>query len=408
MGRLNAWWGLFAAALLFAALTHTARAQEFSVNGFADFRLVAPSSQQSVYDGGLGKLRYGGGGTIVDFAQIIADLRADITPEFAALTTLRYDPNQKTALDVMEAYARYRPATDGDFHLTVKLGAFYPPISLENEGIGWSSPWTITSSAINSWVGQELRTLGGEATLEWRYDGGALEGFGSVFGWNDPAGVLIADRGWGLNDRPTGIFDNLRLPNAIAIQFRAKPPMYTPEFMEIDNQPGWYAGATLRANDYGRLTIMRYENRADPAMDRHEVYGWRTEFTSLGLETYLGPLTLLAQGMEGLTEIVPFAGFHNVTEFQSGYLLLGWDIGDWTVAGRGDLFATQNHHPGTGVLMSEHGHAATLSGTWRPERWVRLTAELMRVQGNRPQRAVVKLSPSSRETQFQLSARFIY
>ena len=42
----------------------------------------------------------------------------------------------------------------------LKIGAFYPPISLEHRASGWSNPYTISSSALNTWVGEELRTIG--------------------------------------------------------------------------------------------------------------------------------------------------------------------------------------------------------------------------------------------------------
>ena len=72
---------------------------------------------------------------------------------------------QRSGVDALEAYARYSPQTSGDWQWSVKAGAFFPPISLENTEVGWTSPWTLTPSAINSWVGEEVKVVGGEATL---------------------------------------------------------------------------------------------------------------------------------------------------------------------------------------------------------------------------------------------------
>ena len=47
----------------------------------------------------------------------------------------------------------------------MKAGAFFPTISLENDDIGWTSPYTLSASAINTWIGEELRTIGTEGTL---------------------------------------------------------------------------------------------------------------------------------------------------------------------------------------------------------------------------------------------------
>ena len=55
-------------------------------------------------------------------------------------------------------------AADGDVSWSVKTGAFFPTISLENDDLGWTSPYTLTPSAINSWIGEELRTIGSEGT----------------------------------------------------------------------------------------------------------------------------------------------------------------------------------------------------------------------------------------------------
>ena len=40
-------------------------------------------------------------------------------------------------------------------------------MSLENRASGWESPYTLSYSAINSWLATEVRTLGVEAQLEW-------------------------------------------------------------------------------------------------------------------------------------------------------------------------------------------------------------------------------------------------
>src|SRR5258705_9405197 len=60
----------------------------------------------------------------------------------------------------------YRPVSTSAFRWSIKAGAFFPPISLENTEIGWTSPWTLTPSAINAWVGEELRTIGLEGRSE--------------------------------------------------------------------------------------------------------------------------------------------------------------------------------------------------------------------------------------------------
>ena len=69
---------------------------------------------------------------------------------------------------------------------------------------------------------------------------------------NDPAGVLIADRGWTLDDRPTGLFEEVRMPDATLELFHAPFPDRTPLFLEIDSHVGWYAGASWSKAGIGK------------------------------------------------------------------------------------------------------------------------------------------------------------
>ena len=114
-----------------------------------------------------------------------------ITPGLMALAVVRYAPEQRTFFDVLEAFVRWRPVSTTPVRFTLEAGAFFPPISLENTEIGWTSPWTLTPSAINAWVGEELRTIGAEATVEWRRPTGTISAYGALYGWNDPTGILL-------------------------------------------------------------------------------------------------------------------------------------------------------------------------------------------------------------------------
>ncbi|MDB5409424.1 MAG: hypothetical protein JWL84_4336 [Rhodospirillales bacterium] len=408
---MTAWRGtppVAGAFLCLAVAASIGSAQEFSLNGFADARLVQPSSQQSWMNGGLGKLRYGSAGDPqpgFHFDEIIADGRALLAPGLAILGTLRAAPGQRTALDVLEAYARYQPIATSGFLWSNKLGAFYPPVSLENEGTGWSSPWSLTPSAINSWVGEELRTFGLESAIERRVARGALALTLSVYGWNDQAGTLLAWRGWAMGDFPTGIFDKPRLPDALARQFRRSVPYYDGSFKEVDDRPGWYGGLSWRENGLGRVNFLHYDNIGDPRAVRDGIVAWRTSFDSLGTEVDLGEFVVLGQVMAGETEIARTPAFRALTKFQSAYVLAGRYFGDWSLAARVDTFATQEDNPPNAIDLSEHGHAATVALSWRPRRWLRLTSEILRLDSYRAQRLQAGLAAQAVETQLQLSMR---
>jgi hypothetical protein len=387
--------------LLFVALP--ARAVDVTFDGLADFRLVAPAGERSWINGGLGKLRYGEGDSNLQFGDAYGQATVLFTPEIMAVGVVRADDTQKDFVLPMEAYVRYRPVSTTPWRWSLKAGAFFAPFSLENTETGWTSYWTLTPSAINSWFGDELRTIGSEGTLEWRREEGTLSLSAALFGWNDPAGVMIADRGWTLEDRPTALFDDLREPDATLTLFHRPYPDTTPIFDEIDHRAGWYAGIDWSDTDQWRVQLFRYDNEADPAAHKNDYFAWRTDFWDGGLSKSWGEFTLLGQGLAGTTTITPFPGFSSVTNFDAIYALLGWEREDWRLAARGDLFRT---HTGGDALFSENGYALTFAASWLPKDWLRLTGEVLYIDSTRDERVLEGLAPNQSDTEGQLSLRF--
>jgi hypothetical protein len=384
-----------------------ATAIDFSVDGFGDLRLISPSDQRSWVDGGLGKTRFGSEyGSPATSGEIDAEANLQLLPELLLTGLARIAPTQKTFVDFLEAYARYRPVSTSAFRFSAKGGAFFPPISLENTEVGWTSPWTLTPSAINSWVGDELRTIGGEGSVEWRSDERTIGVTAAAYGWNDPAGILLADRGWALDDRPTGFADDLKVPDANPIARHLPVPMRTLMFTEIDDKIGWYAGASWDEVGLGKVEFLRYDNEANPEKIRTQV-AWQTNFWSAGVRTQIDDFTFMAQGMTGETYIEPSPFFESKTDFDAAYFLIGWSISnEWRLAGRFDFFQTDEEHTGGVNPLSEHGNALTFAVNYLPNDWLRLTGEFLRVDSTRGQRGVVDLSPREIESQVQFSVRF--
>jgi hypothetical protein len=387
------------------ALAGPAAAADFQFEGYGDVRLVAPPVTESYLDGELGKLRYGSGDDNFQLGDLVGQGRVLITPELMATATARAEQDYGPALNLLEAYIRYRPVSTNAWRWSVKVGAFFPPMSLENEQVGWTSFWTITPSAINSWVGEELRIIGAEGTLEWRRESGTLTLAGAVFGDNDPAGVMIADRGWTFDDRYTGLFGPQRLPDASA--FGSAPPVYAHLFTEIDNRPGWYLDLSWEPEDIGGFEVMRYDNEADPRDTQGDQIAWHTRFWDIGFQKQLGKLTLLSQGMSGATTIEPSPFFHQTTDFRSAYALAGYDMDEWWAAARVDVFQTRTTASFPSDL-DEDGHAFTLSLSWLPKKWLRFTAELLSVDDTRQERLVEGDPAHAVETQFQFLTRVYF
>ena len=384
-------------------LSTPATAAEFSFEGYGDFRLIAPPSTDSYLDGGLGKLRFGDDDETFQPGDIIGEGRVTLTPELMATATARVNAEYGPAVDILEGYVAYSPVSTTDWIWSVKAGAFFPPMSLENDQAGWSTFWTITPSAINSWVGNELRIIGAEGTLQWRRASGDITLKGAVFGWNDPAGVMMADRGWNFDDRYTGLIERSRIPDASAFA----PPVYANLFTEMDNSPGWYLDLSWEPPDIGGFEIMRYDNEADPRVVRDGQIAWHTRFWDVGFQKQIGKLTLLSQGMSGATTIEPSPSFHQTTDFKSAYALAGYDMDKWWVAARLDFFQTRTRASFPSDL-NEDGHAYTLSVSYLPYKWLRFTGELLSVDDTRQERAAVGEAPHQIETQIQFLTRVYF
>jgi hypothetical protein len=399
--------------VLLILLPSAGSAQDFSFAGFGDARLVDSSGDRSSFQGGLGKLQADRDGgpdfeTRSEFAQLIGAASVGLLPELRGFAELRWDPNLRTELDLLDAYLRWRPVSTGNWRWSVKAGAFFPPISLENDGIGWTSPWTLTPSAIDSWVGDELRILGGEAALEWRDGIDDIQLAGALYGWNDPAGDQIAHRGWVFDDSPAGLFGDYRETELGAGRAHATSPAFDTEFAEIDDRPGWYADLSWSRIGLGRVQLLRYDNAVDTAARGAAGLPWHTRFWSLGTSTEFGDFTLLAQGIVGQTTVAPAPAAATTIDFQSAYLLLGWERGQWRFAARVDQFGTVSHHDGPALDLSEHGWSPTISTVWKPLDWLRLTAETLVVDSWRVERLQDGLSPRAVEAQLQFGARVFF
>jgi len=392
--------------LIAVALAAPAAAQDLKLHGLAQARVVMPANEVSTIDGGVGRLRYGRGDA-EDFDAELSDLFLEgalqATSSFKLRATLKRDPEQDEAVDLVEGFAEWKPVSTAPVRWALKAGAFFPPISLENDDIGWTSVYTMTPSAINSWVGEELRAIGGEARLDWRFsERSTLSVFFSAYGWNDPAGVLLDIRGWGMTDRVTGMADGVRLPDYFAAMVGEPTPFRYEEFAELDGRFGYYAGAEWSMRDGPRLRLLRYDNRADPAAIENGWRAWLTQFWSAGAEAPVGPWTFIAQGMSGHTD-VDLPMFYRRMDFSSAFLLVGRDLGDVRLAGRVEFFRADATMDGVLQGPKEDGGAATLAATWSVNEHAVIRAEALTLDVDRPSADGASLRPGERETQAQLA-----
>jgi hypothetical protein len=380
-----------------------------------DFRGALSSSTRSWEDRGLGKVRYGADAAgqrrvLGKIAEASLVLEPYFGWDLSGSVQLTATPEQRTAIDIVEAFIAYKPAPQGPWSVRGRVGVFFPPISQENTGLAWTSPYTITSSAINSWVGEELRTIGGEATLVHQTDAFRAALTGAVYLFNDPTGTLLAWRGWALHDREAGLFDRLRLPPVRIIrptgQLSRQQPFDEP-FDEIDDRFGFYVSGELTFPGIGRIAVMRYDNNANDRLFERGQWPWHTTFWSFGGSAAVTEdIDLIAQAMTGTTTLIttpvgPLVG----TDFHSAFALLsrGWEQHrvsfrfDWFKTVDRDIFPDNNN---------ERGYGLTAAYIFRPTPQQRLTLEAVYVNSRRPERAFQGLPVRARETQIQISYRF--
>jgi hypothetical protein len=380
---------------------------EFDFSGYVDARVIAAPEELTWIKGGLGTFRFCPDRGTFRFVEAVGQLQASFDNEFSAVLVSRLEPTDSAGLDFLEAYGLYAPRSTGTVSGSLKVGAFFPTISLENDDIGWQSPYTITPSAINTWIGEELRTIGGEGTLRWNGgDAGSFSLIGAIICCNDETGILMADRGWGLHDRYTGLLERIRRPDATIRIFRQRQPIYTGEFDEIDDDIGWYGGLTWQLPDsLGKLSVVRYDNRADPSSLTSRDTGWDTRFWSFGARTQFDNIILIAQQMSGYTSVVA-RNTLMVTKFQSAFLLASIDFDDWRFVVRGDLFPTRKTPAATPSPFSEDCAAFTAALSWTGIENLRLAGEVI-VMGNRRLEYRNDGLPGQLTTsQAQLSARY--
>jgi len=387
-----------------------------TLHGMLDLRMGVANGRSSFVNGGFGKTRFQGtsnGGYAVQGGLYEAD--AIWQPRFthslsANISAAWQRDKDHDSVDLMEAFLNYLPSSSGPVRLSGRVGLMWPEISLEHStGGAWSTVNTITPSAINSWVGEEVKVIGAEATARASAGEHDFSVTGGVFGWNDTSGTLLSFRGWSLQDikaTATGYFPLPPRGTFLTLAQQNK----TQNTVEIDHRPGWYLRADWHPPYPFGVAAFYYDNEGDPeAVTKALQWGWRTRFWNLGINADVAPGTkLLIQGMTGSTIMgFPIAGQAWVhTDFQSAYVLAVHDFGKFALTGRVEGFQTREHGSEMATNNSEDGWAWTLAARKPINTYLTGFAEVLNVQSRRGTRVTLGgLPPSETQTVFQLALR---
>ncbi len=398
------------AALGWGTVAGAASPHEFTAQ--VDLRFVAVDTPlTSFVDGGLGLLRFDEEHDGLQLGFLMLDYAGPVTDTVRATATLfATDDGDKNPIDMTEAFLEWRPVPSSVWRWRSKLGAFYPPISMENRGIGWQSLYTLSPSAINTWIGEEIRTIGGEVSLT---NAGAGVGrpfdFGvvlGIYGWNDPMGILIRQRGWALHDRQTPLFG--RLPQTEVVQFG---PDQLEFFAEIDNRPGFYAGAEFSYRDRVVLRALRYDNRGDPAATNGNEFAWLSRFNAYGLRVeFPAGWTFIAQRMDGDTAVAPSPDGRGagILDYWSDFAMVSRSFGRHRLSARYDRMQAETVRGAAFFDSWQYGHAWTLAYFLDLNDSWQIVAEALRNDSRLRQRSLAGLPTAATEDSLQLALRYSF
>lgn len=327
---------------------------------------VNADQHASWYEGDTGILAYSKNGA--NLQQAVLNVSDSFASGLAYDVVANYYPLGERHLGVSQAQISYKPLSQDKVRWRARAGLFYPAMSLENVSTGWLSPYSYTQSAINSWIGEELRIAGLEMTLfspgrarnsafSWELHAGAFKG-------NDPMGAMLTWRGFAMHDRQSLYNEQIPMaayPSVIGAD-RLNHPAYVEPFHEFDGRLGYYLGAHLEYFKHSSVRYYYYDNQADAnELNAERIYGWRTRFHSLALQhQFTANTRVIAQWMSGDTVM---GKRYVAADFSSWYVLLSYTSNQHRLSARIERFEVQEDDIFPWDWNDSHGQALTLA--WR-------------------------------------------
>ncbi|HET7434586.1 MAG TPA: hypothetical protein VFN10_07735 [Thermoanaerobaculia bacterium] len=394
-------------ALLAATSLH-AQTKAPTFTGFLSLRGVNGSGPESWIAGGFGRMEVGADRTeLLATAQVGADWEPVQWFDVHVSGIARREPSdyEGKAAGLIDAYADLRAVFTND-QIQLRAGQFFLPTSRENKGDLWTSPYTISFSAINSWIGEEVRPVG--ADLEWKHTTGpghVITAAASAFRNNDTMGTLLAWRGWSVGNRLTVYNEELPLPPLATLPrwFPKQRDGTIPFESDLDGHTGWSARVRYSLPERANIQVMRLDNGGDKGLYRSE-YSWDTKFTLVSAE--LGntdKAILAAEYITGKTAMGWTAPNWVIDDFDAWYLLASQKLGRFRWSARYEEFAVDEYSRGKG---SEDGQSWTITGMYELTPSLRGAAEFTQVSGNKESAREAGFSPSTDGRNWSLELRY--
>lgn len=364
------------------------------MSGLLDARLLHDAGERSWTSAGMGKSRFSSGSAL-RLGQGILAAQTELGDTVTANAVINADDERRHVFDVQEGWVAWHPVPTSAWRMRAKAGMFFPPLNQEIDYARqtWTPTRTLSASAVNSWVGEELKTKGLELSLTHRgRAGGSPHDAGvtaAVFNGNDPAGTLLAWRGWAIGDRITGASEAITLADLPV--YRADGPinMQTRDvhlFREIDGRAGYYFGANYSYADALQLSVMHYDNRGDPLVVKAGQYSWATKFNHVGMHLQLKQWDFMFQYMSGSTMMGQRAVALN---YHAWYALASRRLGSAMLTVRYDQFGAREHDLLASDPNGETGRAVALAYAHELNSSLSIVSELLMLRSERPARSLI-------------------
>ena len=377
-----------------------------SFSGVAVAGAEATSGEPSWVNGGEGKLETGRG-VIVPFGSAIVEWHPVLPDRFGIVVSADAQSLANSVIGLDEAYVTFRPERDDAVSISARAGLFFPPVSLEHDGSGWSLSRTLTPSAINSWIANEVKVAGVEATLHTAFVNRPLNLTLAAFEGDQTAGALLAFRGWALDDlRATlgGTFDLPPLPP----RFIGRQAIETDSIDEVDGRLGGYGKIDYEPRDNLEVDLFGYDNNGSITALKDGQYAWRTRFVQASVRwTPRQDAEVLAQAMTGDTLMgIPVNGQTPVNiGFAAAYVLVSQTTSAGTATLRVDQFSISDHVFTALYNLAESGWSGTADWAMKLSERSQLVFEGIWLSSDRPDRARLGERPDQQSLQARAAFR---
>jgi hypothetical protein len=397
----NLWQLLLCALLPLPALAQyeVQTQQSLWVRALLDVRIVGGGPAPSWTDHGPGKMRYGGSNSPTGFerdtqlvlSQAALQLGASLPWGMRAQVQMNIEPDVADGYHpwLVEAIVR-REWGSGESGWGAQAGVANVPFSLEHTGPAWTPEYTISASALTSWLWEDISLIGVEGEWWHATDSGVRLGALAGAGYGgDQIGRLLALRGWAMGDVIGGVNGTLALPTGTE---------RTDIFNERDHRPAMYGWLTLADESETAALKLGY---TDNLGDEDHTGVWHTHFSTVGLVLHLpARFDVLAQYLDGVARVRTPANDSAVSAY---YVLVSHHFGRQRLSVRYDSFHVHDLDGGP-TSTNEHGHAVT--GAYLVQLGLRNQVALEYIWMNSHRDATGTLNPTP--DGWQVSYRFRY